>query len=61
VLRQDSETQATVINCLLKYYLDLNLIDQADKLVSKTAFPENAQNNQMARYMYFLGFYFFNF
>jgi 26S proteasome regulatory subunit N3 len=55
VLRQDTETQATVINSLLKYYLDLNLIDQADKLVSKTTYPENAQNNQIARYMYYLG------
>lgn len=32
-----------------------NLYDQADKLVSKSAFPENAGNNQAARYAYYLG------
>ena len=28
-----------------------NLYDQADKLVSKSSFPEQASNNQLARYL----------
>ncbi|KAJ3277006.1 26S proteasome non-ATPase regulatory subunit 3 [Terramyces sp. JEL0728] len=46
---------ATLLNILLKIYLTLNLIDQADKLVSKAVFPETVGNNQFARYMYYLG------
>ncbi|KAJ3321743.1 26S proteasome non-ATPase regulatory subunit [Boothiomyces sp. JEL0866] len=54
-LRQDNDTQATLLNILLKIYLTLNLIDQADKLISKAVFPETVGNNQFARYMYYLG------
>ncbi|KAI8811955.1 PCI domain-containing protein [Cladochytrium replicatum] len=54
-LRHDDETQATIVNLLLRSYLAENLYDQADKLVSKTTFPETAANNQFARYMYCLG------
>ena len=55
VLRQDNDLQAVLLNSLLKYYLDSNLVDQADKLVSKATFPETAVNNQLARYLYYLG------
>ncbi|KAJ3057586.1 26S proteasome non-ATPase regulatory subunit, partial [Quaeritorhiza haematococci] len=55
-LRQDHETQATLLNLLLRNYLHFNHYDQADKLVSKSYFPvESAPNNQLARYMYYLG------
>ncbi|KAG0345859.1 26S proteasome non-ATPase regulatory subunit [Podila humilis] len=54
-LRRDDETQSTLINLLLRNYFHYNLYDQADKLVSKTTFPETATNNQLARYMYYLG------
>ena len=54
-LRRDNECQATLINLLLRNYFHYNLYDQADKLVSKTAFPESAGNNQLARYMYYVG------
>ncbi|KAJ3120862.1 26S proteasome non-ATPase regulatory subunit [Nowakowskiella sp. JEL0407] len=54
-LRHDDETQATVLNLLLRNYLQYNLFDQADKLVSKTTFPEAAPNNQVARHFYYLG------
>ncbi|KAI8816805.1 proteasome regulatory subunit C-terminal-domain-containing protein [Fimicolochytrium jonesii] len=54
-LRHDDDTQATILNLLLRNYLHFNLYDQADKLVSKTVFPEGASNNQIARYMYYLG------
>ena len=54
-LRHDDETQASLINRLLRSYTLSNLYDQADKLVSKTTFPPSASNAQYARYHYYLG------
>ncbi|KAJ3373519.1 26S proteasome non-ATPase regulatory subunit [Kappamyces sp. JEL0680] len=54
-LRQDNDTQATLLNIILKNYMSLNLIDQADKLVAKVVFPDTVGNNQISRYMYYLG------
>ncbi|KAG0749911.1 hypothetical protein G6F57_004433 [Rhizopus arrhizus] len=54
-LRHDVETQATLLNLLLRNYFYHNLYDQADKLLSKSTFPEKAGNNQAARYAYYLG------
>ncbi|KDQ58425.1 hypothetical protein JAAARDRAFT_34215 [Jaapia argillacea MUCL 33604] len=54
-LRHDDETQASLINRLLRSYLHYSLYDQADKLVSKTTFPASASNAQYARYHYFIG------
>ncbi|KAI0792377.1 diphenol oxidase-A2 [Abortiporus biennis] len=54
-LRHDDETQASLINRLLRSYLQYNLYEQADKLVSKTTFPSSAANSQHARYHYYLG------
>ncbi|XP_008484303.1 probable 26S proteasome non-ATPase regulatory subunit 3, partial [Diaphorina citri] len=54
-LRNDFEGQAVLINCLLRNYLHYNLYDQADKLVKKSAFPENASNNEWARFHFYLG------
>ncbi|KAI8611767.1 PCI domain-containing protein, partial [Chytriomyces sp. MP71] len=53
-LRHDGETQAVLLN-LLRNHIHFNLYDQADKLVSKTSFPEFAGNSQSARYFYYLG------
>jgi 26S proteasome regulatory subunit N3 len=54
-LRHDDETQASLINRLLRNYIHYSLYDQADKLVSKTTFPASAGNPQHARYHYYLG------
>lgn len=54
-LRNDSEGQAVLINCLLRNYLHYSLYDQADKLVSKSVYPETASNNEWARFLYYLG------
>uniref|UniRef100_T1IVT3 PCI domain-containing protein n=1 Tax=Strigamia maritima TaxID=126957 RepID=T1IVT3_STRMM len=54
-LRNDFEGQAVILNCLLRNYLHYNLYDQADKLVSKSVFPETASNNEWARFLYYLG------
>ncbi|KAK4226633.1 proteasome regulatory subunit C-terminal-domain-containing protein [Podospora fimiseda] len=55
VLRKDVDTQASVIVLLLRNYLLTSHISQADLLVSHTQFPDNAANNQVARYLYYLG------
>ena len=55
VLRKDVDTQAAVIVLLLRNYLSTSNIAQADLLVSHTQFPENAANNQVARFLYYLG------
>ncbi|KAA1472060.1 hypothetical protein DENSPDRAFT_838215 [Dentipellis sp. KUC8613] len=54
-LRHDDETQASLINRLLRSYIQYSLYDQADKLISKTKFPASAPTTQYARYHYYLG------
>lgn len=54
-LRRDDDTLAAVINLLLRNYLHYNMYSQADKLVAKVPFPENAGNSQLARYLYYVG------
>lgn len=54
-LRNDRDTQAVLLNTLLRSYISANEYHLADLLVSKTTFPETATNNQLARYMYYVG------
>eukprot|EP01119_Soliformovum_irregulare_P003147 TRINITY_DN1346_c0_g1_i2.p1 TRINITY_DN1346_c0_g1~~TRINITY_DN1346_c0_g1_i2.p1 ORF type:complete len:510 (-),score=159.97 TRINITY_DN1346_c0_g1_i2:55-1584(-) len=55
-LRHNEEGAVTLLILLLRNYLEYNLYDQADKLVSKTTFDEEAAtSNQHARYLYYLG------
>lgn len=55
VLRKDIDIQATVITLLLRNYLSTSHISQADLLISHNQFPASASNNQIARYLYYLG------
>lgn len=55
VLRKDQDTQATVTTLLLRSYLSTSHITQADLLISHSQFPPAAANNQIARYLYYLG------
>ena len=52
-LKHDVEGQVTLLNLILRNYIHANLIDQADKFLSKITLPEAGQisNNQMARYL----------
>ncbi|XP_074652756.1 26S proteasome non-ATPase regulatory subunit 3-like [Tubulanus polymorphus] len=54
-LRSDFEGQAMILNLLLRNYLHFNLYDQADKLISKSTYPESVSNNDWARYLYYIG------
>ncbi|KAL8874055.1 MAG: hypothetical protein Q9174_000560 [Haloplaca sp. 1 TL-2023] len=55
VLRKDQDTRATVTSLLLRNYLSTSHITQADLLISHSDFPTTASNNQIARYLYYLG------
>jgi len=54
-LHSDMEGQACLLTLLMRNYLTFDLYDQADKLVSKSTFPEQANNNEWARFLYYLG------
>ncbi|GFR92199.1 26S proteasome non-ATPase regulatory subunit 3-like [Elysia marginata] len=54
-LHSDHEGQATLVNLLLRNYLHYSLFEQADKLVSKSTFPDSASNNEWARFLFYLG------
>ena len=54
-LRYDTDTQGTLLTLLLRNFIHYKLYDQADKLVSRTTFPESIGNNLFARYLYYLG------
>ncbi|KAK4498093.1 hypothetical protein PRZ48_010749 [Zasmidium cellare] len=55
VLRKDTDTQAAVTVLLLRNYISTADITQADLLVAQTQFPMTASNNQVCRYLYYLG------
>ena len=55
VLRKDADTQAAVTVLLLRNYISTADITQADLLVGQTQFPTSASNNQVCRYLYYLG------
>lgn len=55
VLRKDQDTQAAVLTLLLRNYISTADITQADLLVAQTQFPATAPNNQVARFLYYLG------
>ena len=56
-LRHDAETNATVINAILRMYMvESNQYEQADKFVARAPFPRaHASNPQVARYDYYVG------
>ncbi|KAL2641872.1 hypothetical protein R1flu_009459 [Riccia fluitans] len=54
-LRHDELGQETLLNLLLRNYLAYNLYDQAEKLRSKTQRVESHSNQQLCRYLYYLG------
>lgn len=54
-LRNNVELQATLINELVRSYLQDNMYDQADKLLVKSQFPEQASTNALARHLYYMG------
>jgi len=54
-LHLDIDTQSTLLNLLLRSLLASHQIEQAQKLLSNSTFPETASNNQTCRYLYYSG------
>lgn len=55
VLRRDVDTQATLLNLMLRELLNSHQVEQAQKLLTTSNFPETASNNQLCRYLYHSG------
>jgi 26S proteasome regulatory subunit N3 len=51
----DEITQVTLINCIVRNYLNNNAVEQARNFLSKTKFHENVSVNEDARYLFYLG------
>lgn len=54
-VRRDVDCQATLLNLMLEDLIVHSQIEQANKLLSNSAFPESASNNQTCRYMFYSG------
>lgn len=54
-LRHDYEGQAVLVNCLLRDYLHYQHFEQAESLLSKIDFPQQANINEVARFHYYTG------
>eukprot|EP00522_Entomoneis_paludosa_P016393 CAMPEP_0172445038 /NCGR_PEP_ID=MMETSP1065-20121228/5021_1 /TAXON_ID=265537 /ORGANISM="Amphiprora paludosa, Strain CCMP125" /LENGTH=503 /DNA_ID=CAMNT_0013195831 /DNA_START=165 /DNA_END=1676 /DNA_ORIENTATION=+ len=55
LLRRDVDTAATLLNCMLRDLLQNSQVEQAQKLLSNSTFPETASNNQLCRFLYYSG------
>merc|ERR1712071_72926 len=51
-VRRDVDSQATLLNFILRDLLCSHQVEQAQKLLSNSTFPENASHNQLCRYLY---------
>eukprot|EP00340_Litonotus_pictus_P012107 CAMPEP_0170537548 /NCGR_PEP_ID=MMETSP0209-20121228/102780_1 /TAXON_ID=665100 ORGANISM="Litonotus pictus, Strain P1" /NCGR_SAMPLE_ID=MMETSP0209 /ASSEMBLY_ACC=CAM_ASM_000301 /LENGTH=294 /DNA_ID=CAMNT_0010839067 /DNA_START=721 /DNA_END=1605 /DNA_ORIENTATION=+ len=51
----DEETQVTLINCILRYYILNNSYEQARNFLSKSKYIENVSVHEDSRYLYYLG------
>jgi len=54
-LRRDVDSQATLLNLMLRDLLLHSQVEQANKLLSNATFPESASNNELCRYLYYSG------
>lgn len=52
-LRRDVDTQAAILNSMLRDLLRSSQVEQAEKLLANSTFPETASNNQLCRYLYY--------
>jgi 26S proteasome regulatory subunit N3 len=55
VIRRDVDTQATLLNIMLRDLLRSNQVEQAQKLLTNSTFPDSAPNNQLCRHLYYSG------
>lgn len=55
VMRRDVDTQATLLNLMLRELLNADQVEQAQKLLANSTFPESSSNNQLCRHLYYSG------
>jgi 26S proteasome regulatory subunit N3 len=51
----DSISQVTLINCIIRYYLNNKNIEMARSFISKTKYIENISPYEDARYLFYIG------
>ena len=51
----NEETQVTLINCILRFYINNNSYEQARNFLSKSKYIENVNVHEDARHLYYLG------
>merc|ERR1711957_551751 len=54
-LSRDVDGQAMILNLMLREMLEANQVEQAQKLIANSTFPDKASNNQLCRYLYYSG------
>ena len=51
----DSISQVTLINCIIRYYLNNKNVEMARSFISKTKYIENISSYEDARYLFYIG------
>ena len=54
-IQLDEISQVTLINCIIRYYLQNNAIEQARGFLSKIRYHENVSVYEDARYLFYIG------
>ena len=54
-IEMDQISQVTLINCIIRYYLNNKNVEMARSFISKTKFTENVSSYEDARYLFYIG------
>lgn len=54
-IEEDKISEVTLINCIIRYYLNKNNIVQARSFLSKVTFAENVSTHEDARFLFYKG------
>ena len=54
-IEMDQISQVTLINCIIRYYLNNKNIEMARSFISKTKYTENISTYEDARYLFYIG------
>ena len=54
-IEMDSISQITLINCIIRYYLNNKNVEMARSFISKTKYIENISSYEDARYLFYIG------
>ena len=54
-IEMDTISQVTLINCIIRYYLNNKNIEMARSFISKTKYIDNVSSYEDARYLFYIG------